>query len=61
MSFSLKAVEELASLHGEPEWVRVRPSAGDSYGLHYTLDHPEPVESERHDTVIRQSGIRDDS
>jgi len=25
----------------------------ESRGLHYTLDYPEPVESERHDTVLR--------
>ena len=24
----------------------------ESRGLHYTLDFPEPVESERHDTMI---------
>jgi L-aspartate oxidase len=26
----------------------------ESRGLHYTLDHPVPVESERHDTVLRR-------
>ena len=27
----------------------------ESRGLHYTLDYPEPVESERHDTILKRN------
>jgi len=51
MSFSLKAVEELASLHAEPEWVRVRRRA--SWAAYERLPMPSRSEEEWRRTNLK--------
>jgi Fe-S cluster assembly protein SufD len=51
MSFTIEAVEELASLHGEPEWVRARRR--DAFAAYERLPMPSRSDEEWRRTDIR--------
>ena len=51
MSFTIEAVEELASLHGEPEWVRARRR--DAFAAYERLPLPSRSDEEWRRTDIR--------
>jgi Fe-S cluster assembly protein SufD len=51
MSFTIEAVEELASLHGEPEWVRARRR--DAFAAYEKLPMPSRSDEEWRRTDIR--------
>jgi Fe-S cluster assembly protein SufD len=51
MAFTIEAVEELASLHGEPEWVRARRR--DAFAVYERLPMPSRSDEEWRRTDIR--------
>ncbi|HKX03029.1 MAG TPA: Fe-S cluster assembly protein SufD, partial [Methylomirabilota bacterium] len=51
MGFTIEAVEELAALHGEPEWVRARRR--EAFATYERLPMPSRSEEEWRRTDIR--------